>query len=128
MTDEAQKLCYSVSQSDLNNRKMSTLTTAQLDSFNKYFAFDPIFSELKKTGINIGFDTLDIRSVAWRVLLGALHGISGDGWLDEMKVQRDKYDRLLKQFESGPIREKNISELTRRSNKNPDPLSIDHSV
>ncbi|EKE36954.1 hypothetical protein ENUP19_0265G0029 [Entamoeba nuttalli] len=99
-------------------------TTNQLDCFKKFFVFDDGYSSLKEVGINSGFDTMDIRSIAWRIFLGALHGICGNGWIEETQQQRNKYQMLVDKLENGPIREKNLKKLTEESDTIPDPLSI----
>ncbi|KAL7721624.1 Rab GTPase activating protein [Entamoeba marina] len=104
---------------------MQKLSTTQLDAFKKYFIDDDSFSHLRSTGIDFGYDTLNIRSIAWRVFLDTLHGKCSANWINEIKQQRDRYEILLQKLENGPIREENLHNLTTSQELSCDPLSID---
>ncbi|ELP90670.1 hypothetical protein EIN_023590 [Entamoeba invadens IP1] len=103
-------------------------TNVQIDSFKQYFTFDPTYKDLKEIGMNVGFDTMSIRSIAWRVFLGSLKGVCGDEWIEQVKVQREKYQVLVDKLENGPIREANLKKLNSNIVTTPDPLSNEHTT
>ena len=98
-------------------------TTSQIEYFLRFFMNEDGLSQLKKEGLLSGYDTMDIRSVAWKIFLGLLKGTCSKDWIEQTKRSREKYEVLVRKLENGPIRTENIGELIQQQGRVADPLS-----